>query len=190
MTWVLLIFLAGCYSASVPVNYYTLQSGITRTLPAADRSAQELWIGIGPLTIPDYLDRSALVTRTTPHQVQIQENHRWAGTLQDEVLRTISENIQALTGARRVEALPWAADFNPDLRVGITIRAFEGEPGGKVHLLADWWIQPSGSTSQPIVKTTAIQEPVKSDNMEALAAAMSRALAELSRQIAESILKT
>ncbi len=189
MTWVFLVFLAGCYSASAPVTYYTLQSGVTRTLPEADRSAEKLSIGIGPLTIPDYLDRGALVTRTTPHQVQIQEAHRWAGTLQDEVLRAISENIQVLTGARGVEALPWAADFNPDLRVGITIRAFEGTPGGKVNLLADWWIQPFGSTSQPLVKTTAIQEPVKANNMEALTAAMSRALAELSRQIAESILK-
>jgi uncharacterized lipoprotein YmbA len=188
MAGAFLLLLAGCRSAA-PVTYYTMQSQGAGVLPGAQRPAAQLSIGIGPLALPDYLDRPALVTRASPTRVQIQESHRWAGTLRDEILRALSENLRAMTGARRVEAIPWTAEFSPDVRVRVSIRAFEGEPGGKVNLVADWWIDKPGAGGKPKITSTAIEEPVTENSMESLVAAMSRALADLSRQMAASLLQ-
>lgn len=184
----LILVLIGCRS-SIPVTYYTLQPQATNPLPGVGKPVGQLSIGIGPLSLPDYLDRPALVTRSSPNQVQIREAHRWAGTLKDEVLRALSENLGNLTDARRVEVLPWSAQFSPDVRVRISIRAFEGEPGGTVNLAADWWISEPGAGGQPELNKAVIEEPVTANNIEALVAAMSRALDELSRQVAESVIK-
>jgi uncharacterized lipoprotein YmbA len=179
---------AGCRSASPPVFYYTLQPLADRPLEQAGPSIAGPAIGIGAVELPDYLDHRFLVTRTSPEQVQFQEAHRWAGTLRDDVQRVLSENLEILTGARRVETLPWPAGFSPDVRLRVVIGAFEGEPGKTLNLSAAWWISQDDRSVQPQLKSAVIEEPVTANSMQALTAAMSRALAELSRQIALSII--
>ncbi len=44
--------------------------------------AQNAVIGIGPVTMADYLDQSDLVTRTSDNQLVKAEFDRWAGLLQ------------------------------------------------------------------------------------------------------------
>jgi uncharacterized lipoprotein YmbA len=74
-----------------------------------------------------------------------------------------------------------------DLKVEIAVIRFEGNSDGVVSLVARWrLVRASGSEARPL-QTSSYAESAASGSTEALVAAMSRALASLSRDIASAI---
>ena len=59
-------------------------------------AAQGPVIGVGPITVPKYLDRPQIVTRSGRNQLALGEFDRWAEPLQDNVLRVLAENLAFL----------------------------------------------------------------------------------------------
>ena len=190
LRWILLSgFLScyGCFGPGAVSSYYTLNPPNLEASPAESDGASRLVIGLGPLSLPDYLDRPNIVTRTGPNRLEVNDGRRWAGTLQSEVLRALAANLEAMTGAEQVILFPWDVDVEPDLRFRIRIQTFEGKLGDRVRLQADWSMAP-GDPDQPVVRRIAqIEEGVRGDDYEALTMAMGRALTLLSRQMAEAV---
>ena len=58
--------------------------------------AQNAVIGIGPVTMADYLDQSDLVTRTGDNQLLKAEYDRWAGSFKDDFINILAEDIGLL----------------------------------------------------------------------------------------------
>ncbi|MCB1821939.1 MAG: membrane integrity-associated transporter subunit PqiC, partial [Candidatus Competibacteraceae bacterium] len=79
-----LFMLAGCGSTP-PTAFYTL-SPLSASLPTAQTSASrsDVTIGVGPVTVPEFLDRPQIVTRTTANRLDVDEFHRWGGSLQED----------------------------------------------------------------------------------------------------------
>lgn len=180
---------SGCFGTAATSSYYTLNSAAPEAgLPDTQPGAQ-LIIGLGPLSLPDYLDRPAIVTRISPNRLAVNEGHRWAGTLQSEILRVVAADLEALTGARSVVVFPWPVELDPDLRFRIDIQAFEGRRGGKVQLKAAWSLTPSRSDQPAVRRVTLIEEDARGTGFDGLAAAMGQALAGLSRQMADAVSK-
>jgi uncharacterized lipoprotein YmbA len=74
-----------------------------------------------------------------------------------------------------------------DLRVEVAVIRFEGDTDGEVSLVARWrLIRGNGSQAHPLQVSTH-SETAADRSIEALVAAMSRALASLSRDIASAI---
>jgi uncharacterized lipoprotein YmbA len=63
-------------------------------------------ISIGPVTLPATVDRPQMVVQTGPNQVWIDEFHRWASPLQNDIARVLVENIATLLGTPRASAFP------------------------------------------------------------------------------------
>ena len=63
-------------------------------------------VGIGPVTLPQYLDRPQIVERTGPNSLKIAEFDRWAEPLNNTVPRILVQNISQLLQSDRVYALP------------------------------------------------------------------------------------
>jgi len=184
------LFCFGCFSPAGTSSYYTLNPVLPDAVPVVSGVGARLIIGIGPLTLPDYLDRPAVVTRLGPNRLEVNEGHRWAGTLHSEVLRTLASNLETMTGAALVVVTPWSPALEPDLRFRVDIQAFEGRRDGKVQLKAAWSLTPSRSGQPAVQRVTRLEEDTRGDDFDALAAAMGRALASLSRQMAEAVAKT
>ena len=182
------VLMAGCGSSPTPVEFYTLNSlnGIPQQANPAD-AAQNIAIGIGPVKIPKILDRPQIVTRTGQNTLKVDEFHRWASPLQAEFAKVLAENISLLLGTDQVAVYPWEAGFKPHYRIALDIRYFEGRLGENAFLDTVWRV--SGPQSQKIqtVKTSVIEEPLPAANYEALVAAESQAIAQLSREIAQEI---
>lgn len=183
----LVILCMGCASGGAPPVYYGLQAEPTTNAPTVDRP---LTIGVGPVQLPDYLDRSAIVTRLSPNRLQINQGHRWAGSLQSEILRVLAANLRAATAARQVAVFPWRTDFEPDLRFRISIEVFEGQPAQQVHLKATWTMTggPSGVTD--VLQNSDVFETIHGRGIEAITQAMGRALAVMSREMAAAVVST
>jgi uncharacterized lipoprotein YmbA len=101
----------------------------------------------------------------------------------------LAENISLLLATDRVVVYPWEIDFKPHYRIALDIRYFEGQMGENVLLDVVWRVSGQEGQKAQTVKTSLIKEPVAAADYEALVAAKSQAIAQLSRQIAQEIRK-
>lgn len=191
VVWVILLAILWPVACSItpPVEYYTLNtlSGMPRdetTAAAGDMIA----IGLGPVVFPEYLDRPHIVTRKSPNRIQVSEFHRWAGSLPEAFSRITAKNISTLLPTARVSVFPWEDQFHPVFRITLNVEQFDGGFSGQVLLNVTWSIRNQAGIDDLVEKNTVITESVPSDGYEALVAAQSRALAALSRAIADEIM--
>ncbi len=136
------------------------------------------------VTIPAAVDRPQFVLQKGPNRVAIDEFNRWAAPLAPSVARAIVENLVVFLGTARVATGPLAPSFDPAYRVAIDIQRFESLPGEATTLDAVWVLR---SATASVSGRTTLREPVQGEGYEALAAAHSRAIARLSRELAAAI---
>jgi uncharacterized lipoprotein YmbA len=177
--------LAGCGTSSKE-TYYTLSSAaaVNGATPVTGESGYS--IAVGPITLPEVVDRPQFVLRAGPNEVSIVELHRWAGPLKSEISRTIADNLAADLKVRRVAAYPQSAGDNADYRVLVDIQRFESTLGESATIDALWTVK---RVSDGVLRTgrSTARESGSGGTYDALAAAHSRALTTISREIAEAI---
>ncbi len=184
---VIALILAGC-GGSQPSNYYLLSSLSTPGTTIQSASPDQLVIGVGPVTLPAYLDRPQLVTRASANRLDLAEFDRWAEPLQDMFSRTLAENLSALVGTDLVLVLP--SRYAPDLdyQVAVEVLRFDRSAGGETELLARWTILTGDETKILAARKSLITERVSRDSSpEEIIVAMSRSVEMLSREIADKL---
>ncbi len=181
-----LLLLCGCASKSP--NYYILHSlqseASNEKMAIADT---DLTIGVGPVKIPEYLDRSQMATRSTPSSLQFAEFDKWAEPLEKNLTRVLAENLAILLSTDRVGVYPWTNNAQVQYQVTVDITQFERMPEGKVILAARWNILGDHGDNTLVIKSSRFSIPIKSEGYEATASAESRAVEELSREIALAV---
>ena len=174
--------LAGC-SSSPKSRFYTLSSGAI--LEHSDAKAQYS-VAVGPVTVPDIIDRPQIVTSIATNQVQIAEQARWAAPLKSEIPRVIAGNLMQLLDGAYVYVYPQNIGLNADYQVLLEVQRFDSKLGDAVTVEALWAVRPAqGGT--PKNGRSVVREPTNSEGYDALVAAYSRALTAVSRDIAEAI---
>lgn len=174
--------LAGCGS-SPKSNFYTLSSGAALERAAAKTQYS---VAIGPVTVPNIIDRPQIVTRSGTNQVQIAELERWAGPLKSEIPRVIADNLMQLLDGAYVYVYPQNVNLNADYQVLVDMQRFDSTLGDAVTVEVLWAVHTAQGGA---VKNgrSAVREPTNGDGYNALVAAHSRALTAVSRDIAEAI---
>ena len=183
-----LVFLAGCRSATTPVEFYTL-SPLASVLEADKVSGlgNNIAVGVGPLQIPKIIDRPQIVTRIGPNKINVDEFHRWAGSVYEDFLRVVTMNLSVLLQSNLVAAYPWEEYFDPEYRVYLEVQQFDGRLGQYAQLDIIWTITGGQARQILLVRKSLIREPVQGADYDAFVAAKSRVLAKLSRHIARGI---
>lgn len=177
-----LVLTAGCTSS--PQRFYTLNSTpATKAMQPTDYS-----VSVGPVSIPAAVDRPQIVVRTDPHQVSIKEFERWASPLKDDIARVVVENLIALLGTTQISIFPRAQASDTNYRCTIDILRFDSELGKSAKLDALWKVSFSKDGQVHSGRTT-ITEPAQGSDFTALVAAHSRALGQLSADVATTIRK-
>ncbi len=183
-----LVFLAGCRSATTPLEFYTLSPLSSAT--EVDKTAglgDDISVGVGPLHIPKIIDRPQIVTRIGPNKITVDEFHRWAGSVYEDFLRVVTMNLAVLLQSNLVVAYPWEDYVDPDYRVYLEVQQFDGRLGLYAQLNITWTITGREAREILLVRKSLIREPARGEDYDALVAAKSRLLATLSRQIAKGI---
>ncbi len=181
---------AGCTGKTAQSVYYTLNStedgnvALQATAPPKD-----ILIGIGSVKFPDELDRPSIVTRSGQNRLEVNEFHRWGGSLEKNFTRVVMENISLLMKTDQVMARPWERYFQPDVRITLDIRQFDGRLGEYAALNLTWMVFKKKKDKPTIVRRSDIKEPVTDNSYDALVAAQSRAISRLCQEIAEALLQ-
>ncbi|MFQ5803507.1 MAG: membrane integrity-associated transporter subunit PqiC [Candidatus Methylomirabilales bacterium] len=181
--------LGGCVGGkSKPSSFYVLSP-----LPDAKAGKQvaagerDVAIGIGPIDLPHYLDRTQIVIRASPNQLDFAEFDRWAEPLRDNFSRTLTENLSTLLATPHVAVFPWDGSTPIDYQVEVEVTRFEGDADGNALLIARWSIFGKGVRELLVRRRSRFSKAAGAQDYEALVSAMSRALANLSREIATAI---
>ena len=182
----LALALSACFGGGAKPSFYALSSaGDSTSAPLASKPT--LGLAVGPIEFPRYLDRPELVTRDRANELIVADAHRWGGSLRDEILRVVADDLGRLLGTSRVVMYPTEPRFKADYRVLLDIREFERVAGGDVVLRVRWTIAAMPNGAAVIVEEIRIAQPVASSSWDDVVAAESAALASLTRQIAERI---
>ena len=185
--FILLSVFSGC-AGTEPSRFYrlsTLQD--THTLQDTMTADQDISVGVGPINIPDSLKRPQIVTLTSTNELDLAEFDRWAGALEDNMATVIAENLSMLLSTDNVHIYPWSRSVTTDYQVIVDIIRFDGMLGENAVLIARRTV--FGEDGQKMLMKKRVQyiEPAEGDDYGALVAAMSRALANFSRDTAEAI---
>jgi len=167
-------------------EFYTLTPAAPPPIPAL-ASDPELGLLVGPVAFPRYLDRPELVARDGEHALQISDDHRWGGSLRDDISRALGADLGARLGTPRVAVHPAAPSFPVRYRVRVDIQEFGGVRGGNVTLRARWSVAPGDSEEALAVEDAVLTEPTSDDSWDAYVAAHEALLSDLGRGIAERI---
>ena len=180
--------LGGCVGTSPPANFYVLSS-ITESgaAPAAVGNESRIAIGVGPVNLPDYLDRSQIVTRSSPNELKVAAFDRWAESLKSSFPRVLTENLSALLNTNQVAVFPWRKAIPVEYQVIVDVVQFDAEFGGNAVLIARWSIIGDGGDNTLVIKRSTITASANTDDYAELVSAQSQILAEFSREIAEAI---
>ena len=128
-----------------------------------------------------------IVTRTNDNQAVKAEFDRWVGSLKDNLINVLADNLGVLLSTERIYLFPWRVSVPIDYQVVLDIVRCDGRLGDAVWLEVRWSIL--GGPEKKLLKThrSSIREPVSGADYAALVAAQSRALAKLSQEIAAAI---
>jgi hypothetical protein len=149
--------------------------------------AQNAVIGIGPVKLADYLDQSLIVTRTSENQAVKAEYDRWVGSLKDNFVNVLADNMGILLSTEKIYLYPWRLSMAIDYQIILDIVRCDARLGEAAWLEVRWSIVAGPEKKLLKTQRSSIREPVSGADYAAIVAAQSRALAKLSQEIAEAI---
>ena len=182
----IIFIISGCRSLTPSVSYYILNPlSESSMFPVDAEGNRSKTVGVDPIELPGYLNRVQMVKRTGPNQLEVSSQHRWADFPDRMIQRVLGDNLQMLMADARVYSAPWPAGLKPDITVDVTFLELIGTTDKKMLLSAVWTITGNGESS-PSHRTT-LSETIAGSGFDDLAAAHSRVLDALCRQIADTL---
>jgi len=143
-------------------------------------------IGLGPIQLPEYLDRPEQVIRTSPNGFELSETDRWAEPLADNFRHVLASDLSELLGTSNIAQYPWNPGIRLDYIVHVQVQRFEADASQKAELAGRWDLR--APTNQILAsRDTQLSHPMPTLNGDATAAALSEDVAELAGQIASAI---
>ncbi len=182
LTAAALACLAGC-GTPAKLNYFTLTAPAPSATASAARSPS---VYVGPVTIPEAVDRPQMVKRLAANQVEIADLDRWAEPLKAAIPRVLADTLARELGTATMMTSRQSATLTFDYRVAVDIERFDFSASDGAAVDALWTIR-AGQDGAPRTGRSQARENAASGAPEAMAAAQSRALETVAREIAAAI---
>lgn len=173
-----------CVGTTPPAQFYLLEPLVAADQPIAAAVAAKPTVALSPVRIPHYLERAQLVTAVGKNTYQLDELHRWAESLDDNITRVVLRDLSLLMPADVVLSNSQHAR-QAKLALAITILEFHIDPAGRARLTAQW--QASQGDQTLISRQSSFQ--VSADNTDAASKvqALNQCLNQFNREMAEAL---
>ncbi len=107
--------------------------------------------------------------------------------MEENFARVLTQNLSVLLRTDRIVSYPWPVDRKPTYQIEIDVLRFETNSAREAQLLARWAISDGVNKKIISVKETRVLRQAKEKSTEGSVAALSEALGELSREIADAV---
>ncbi len=182
------LLLAGCLGTSRPSRFYTLAPLQVRD--GQGPTAPDATLAIGPIEIPESIDRPQIVTRTGANELVVAEFDRWGGSLDNEISGSLVATLRDRLASQQIAVAPWRSatlsGVGPSYRAAVSVSRFDGVPGQSVVLQGRWELIAQSGESLGVRETT-VTEKIDGAGYDALVAAMQRTLVRFGQQIADTV---
>ena len=182
----LVFFLSACMRGNKSVQFYRLNAGVAMIdAVKMDESANQAVVGLGPIRIPDYLNRPQMVVAISDNQYQLSEEHRWAERLDQNISLALAKFLPSQLGSNRIVRYPWAQRQIVDYQVSIDIIEFNIDALGRSRLTAQWLIKRKDQSD--ISRRFDYQVPASTTDYDVMVSAQSACLTKLGQDIAVTL---
>ena len=183
---IILFLLSSCFSGrSKPSNFYNLVPIENNNIKI--KTKKDLTIGIEPILVAKYLDRSEIITiKENETELNISDFNRWAEPLSNSIQRVIINNLSNyMINSTIMPTNTYKKAY--DYTIFVYITKFEGKFNDKVYLESWYFIYDKNGKN-------IINEKVKfnmelGNNYENLVWQESVLISKLSKKIAEKLSK-
>jgi uncharacterized lipoprotein YmbA len=176
----------GCGSTA-PSRFYTLSAVKGIAAPAKDAAAPSRFtVGVGPVEIPDFLERPHIVTRNGENGLELAEYDRWAGSLKQDIARVLAQDLAGILppGATVVS---WKRSVPLDYRVAVDVTRLDVVPGREVLLRSQWTIFGKEPKTPLAMRTGTFTEQLAGRDYNAAVEGIGKAVEQLSEAVAADI---
>lgn len=156
-------------------------------LASAGAAVEGLSLGVGPVSLPGYLEVAEVQVREGASELRRSPIDRWAEPLGDAITRVLAQNLSTELGTREVVLFPWYAHQAPTYQVKVWVRRFELDPDGSAVLEARYEVGASDAMGDGVIRDVALRRAAADGDVAASVTALSETLAELARQIATDV---
>ena len=176
-------FLLVSCGSSPKTHFYTLDAVPSGQVTAGSAHIRQP-IQVGHVDLPGTLDRLPVVTRASGDRLNVSDQDRWAAPLDELIRRALTQDLRKRLSPGDVLA---PGDPSPPNTRTLTlnVQQFMANESGQVEFDVDWALQQKGKPAS--TRHEMIQADAGSQNGEAIAAAMSRALSELADRISAAL---
>ena len=176
------LLLAGC--GGKPQEYYRLSAvsgGPTRGGGVA--------VGLGPVTLPAYIDRAQLVFQSGTNEFQVPSKASWAGPLGENVTQVLADDLGQHLHSGNVLRYPWAPNSKLRYQVVVNVEQFHSISGQEAILDVSWLVEDPESRQILSRHKASFHTPVQGDGYASVVAAESQLLDQLAGDVARSVRK-
>ena len=187
-----MILLAGLLSAcatSPPAQFYTLTPEAYGAAESIVSTPFAHSIAVGPVSVPEVVNRPQFVVRDGPNRVVVLESHRWAEPLKSGIAESVAGYLSRDLDGARVTPMTQSAANTAQFDVSLDVQRFDLTVGDAAAIEVVWTIKARNGGSAPITGRSNVRESAQTsgDAFDALVAAQVRALATVSREIAQRL---
>ncbi len=131
-----------CAHDAKSVEFYRLSAdvGLKQNAKSAVNS-KEVIVGLGPIRIPEYLNRPQIMVAISDNQYSISEEHRWAENLDQNILLALYKVLPAQLNTDHVLRYPWSQRQDINYQVSVDILDLTINPQGQSQFIAQWSIK-------------------------------------------------
>ena len=185
--------LAGCSSVLAPQPDPSRFFALSATTGASSEGSMQnaaatagLTYGVGPVRIPNYLDRNEICVRLTASELAYTPNDRWAEPLRNSIPTVLAQDLARQLGQGHVVIYPWLGE-KVDYQIEVDVLRFEPSTDGKSYLTARWVVRKGADGRTVVARESSYAQDAASKNTSASVEALSATLDELGREIAASL---
>ncbi|MDD5432649.1 MAG: PqiC family protein [Candidatus Omnitrophica bacterium] len=182
----LAVFLAGCMSIPDSPNprFYMLKPVDKEQVKEKIDISPDLIIGLGPVKIPEYLNRPQIVTFDKERMLHFSQFDRWGEALDSGLARIIREDLMVLVPNITLEMFPCNTAISADYQVMVDVINIEADPEKELIFTVQWSVIDLRNKEKVFTKRSEFRHPVSPNNYMGLVQALSSACVDLSRDIA------
>ena len=174
------VALAACGGAAQ--KYYQLAPD-----GAAPTGTVGLGVGVGPISLPGYVDRAELVFQSGPNEFQVPADAHWTGSLKENISRVLAADLGRRLRSGNVLSFPWNPTAKLRYQIAVDVSQFHAISGQGAILEVAWRVLTPDGASTIRRGNGTFHEPIVGDGYDAVATAENNLLAQLADSMAASV---
>jgi len=181
----LVFLILSCAKSSKPVEYYMLDASVGIDNNQTLKGDEGPMIGLGPIRLPEYLDRFQMVVAVSQNKYKLIDGHRWAEKLDQNISLALFKTLPGQLGTDKMIRYPWPQRPGVDFQVKIDILEFNIDQTGQSRLVAQWSIKSKDKTL--LNKRSSFTAEASSTDIDKMVEAQSECLTKLGQEIAVNL---